>query len=50
MAPALLLRLEAVDLLFLVGAFIGALVLILISNPLTSWVSRILGKDKENDH
>jgi hypothetical protein len=46
-APALLLKLETADLLFLGGAIVGAVVLILISNPLTSWVNRLLGKDKE---
>jgi hypothetical protein len=43
----LLLKLEPADFLFLGGAIIGAFVLILISNPLTSWVSRLLEKDKD---
>ncbi|HXE14808.1 MAG TPA: hypothetical protein VN633_21960 [Bryobacteraceae bacterium] len=41
------MALGAVDFIFLGGAIIGALVLVLISNPLTSWVSWLLGKDKE---
>jgi hypothetical protein len=43
----LLLKMEAADYLFLAGAFVGAFVLILISNPLTSWVSRFLEKNKD---
>lgn len=44
---ALLLKLDTADFLFLGGAIIGALALVFISNPLTSWVSRLLGKDKD---
>lgn len=43
----LLLKMDAVDFLFLAGALIGALVIILILNPLTSWVSWLLKKDKD---
>lgn len=43
---ALLLRIDAADVVFLAIATIVALVLVLLSNPLTSWVNRMSGKDK----
>lgn len=43
----LFLKMDAADFIFLGGASIGALVLILILNPLTSWVSWLLKKNKD---
>lgn len=43
---ALLLTVDAADVVFLFLATLVALVLVLLSNPLTSWVERIIGKDK----
>jgi hypothetical protein len=43
------LKLETVDIVFLVCAFVVALVLVLISNPLTSWVNRMVNKNKNQD-
>ncbi len=43
---AFLLRIDVADVVFLAIATIVALVLVLLSNPLTSWVNRMAGKDK----
>jgi hypothetical protein len=40
----LLLRLETADIIFLSVALLCGLVIVLISNPLTSWVNRLLKK------
>ena len=43
---ALLLTVDVADVVFLFLATLVALVVVLLSNPLTSWVNRIIGKDK----
>jgi len=43
---AFLLTVDVADVVFLFLATLVALVLVLLSNPLTSWVDRIIGKDK----
>jgi hypothetical protein len=43
---ALLLKVDVADVIFLSVATIVALVIVLLSNPLTSWVNRMVGKDK----
>lgn len=47
MPYAFFLKIESADVLFLGGAFLAALLLVLLSNPLTSWVTRMLNKDKQ---
>jgi hypothetical protein len=44
---ALLLKIDAADIVFLSVATLVALVVVLLSNPLTSWVNRMAGKDKD---
>ena len=46
MQPALLWNLDRVDVLFLAGIFVIAVVLTLLTNPLTSWVNRMSGSGK----
>jgi hypothetical protein len=41
-----LLRIDIADVVFLSVALIFGLVLVLLSNPLTSWVNRLIKKDK----
>lgn len=40
------LKIDAADVVFLAVATVIALVLVLLSNPLTSWVNRMVNKDK----
>jgi hypothetical protein len=49
MLPYSLLKVEAVDVIFLTGAILGAVVLVFISNPLTSWVNRLVKKKDDQD-
>jgi hypothetical protein len=43
---ALLLTVDVADVVFLSLATLVALIVVLLSNPLTSWVNRMIGKDK----
>lgn len=43
----LLLHVEAADIVFLGVALFFGVVIVLISNPLTSWVNWLLKKDKD---
>ena len=43
---AFLFKVDAADVIFLSIATVVALVVVLLSNPLTSWVNRMAGKDK----
>jgi hypothetical protein len=45
-AMALWLKVDAADVVFLAVATVVALVVVLLSNPLTSWVNRLINKDK----
>ena len=47
MPYALFLKMETADVLFLGGAFALALLLVLLTNPLTSWVTRMLNRKKQ---
>jgi hypothetical protein len=46
MPYALFFKMETADVLFLGCAFAAALLLVLLTNPLTSWVTRMLKKKK----
>jgi hypothetical protein len=41
-----LFSVDVADVVFLSIATLVALVVVLLSNPLTSWVNRMIGKDK----
>jgi hypothetical protein len=43
---AFLLSVDVADVIFLSIATLVALVVVLLSNPLTSWVNRMVGKNK----
>jgi hypothetical protein len=43
---AFLFSVDVADVIFLSIATLVALVVVLLSNPLTSWVNRMVGKDK----
>lgn len=43
-----LLTIESADIIFLAIATLIALVVVLLSNPLTSWVNRMVGKGNGN--
>lgn len=43
---AFLLTVDVADVIFLSLATLVALAVVLLSNPLTSWVNRMTGKDK----
>ena len=49
MPYALLLDLDGIDVAFLAGAIIAAVVLMLVMNPLSSWVGKLLEYQKEKD-
>jgi hypothetical protein len=49
MPYALFLKLDGIDIAFLSGALIIAVVLILATNPLSSWVGKLLDYQKEKD-
>jgi hypothetical protein len=44
---ALLFFLETVDIVFLTAAIVAGLIVVLLSNPLTSWVSRLMNRDQK---
>ncbi len=38
---------QTADIIFLTAAILAGIVLVLLSNPLTSWVSRLMGRDQK---
>jgi hypothetical protein len=49
MPYALFLKLDGIDITFLGGAVIIAMILIFSMNPLSSWVGKLLDYQKEKD-